>query len=99
MARFFARPAQHIVYDPAYVSKYPPGQGLLLAVGQVLTGEPRWGIWFSIGILAVSVHWMMLAWVSPRWAWVAGGLTILQFGFAHHWAQSLMSYGQILWTT
>ncbi|WP_339733058.1 hypothetical protein [uncultured Gimesia sp.] len=63
----------HIFHQPSYASKYPPGQGLFLAVGQVLTGRPIVGAWLSVALACAAICWMLQAWVPPRWAF-AGGL-------------------------
>src|SRR5882672_6151193 len=62
----------HVLHDPTYQSKYPPGQGLALALGIVTTDEPITGVWFSGALACGALTWMLLAWLPPRWA-VAGG--------------------------
>lgn len=68
----------HILQWPTYMSKYPPAQGLLLAAGQVLTGDPLVGVWLSVAWAAAGVCWMLQAWVPPRWAFLGGLLAALR---------------------
>ena len=37
----------HIIHRPTYNGKYPVGQALFLAAGQLLCGLPLAGVWLS----------------------------------------------------
>lgn len=79
--------SMHIIQQPTYQAKYPPGQGLAIALGQATIGIPMAGIWLSCALCAAAVWWMLAAWVPPRWA-VLGGL-LWAFKLApSNWAQS-----------
>jgi hypothetical protein len=80
----------HIIQQPTYMSKYPPGQGLVMAIGQVTAGHPIVGVWMSFGFMCAAISWMLYAWVSPRWALLGGALALINpvLGVAGYWAQS-----------
>jgi len=80
----------HIIQQPTYMSKYPPAQGLALAVGQLIAGHPIVGVWLSFGLMCAAICWMLYAWVSPRWALLGGMLALINpmLGIAGDWAQS-----------
>lgn len=65
----------HVIHEPSYQSKYPPGQGLVLAAGQALTGHPIAGVWLSFAAACAAVAWMLAAWLPRRWA-IAGSLLL-----------------------
>jgi hypothetical protein len=78
----------HVIQQPTYASKYPPGQGLALALGQVLFGEPLAGVWLLSGLAAAATYWMLLGWTSPRFAAWGGALWAAHPGFQLAWGQS-----------
>jgi hypothetical protein len=80
----------HIIHQPTYMSKYPPGQGLALAIGQVLGGHPIVGVWMSFGLMCAAICWMLYGWIPPRWAVLGGVLAVINpmLGIASYWAQS-----------
>src|SRR5438105_7369582 len=60
--------SMHVLQQPTYASKYPPGQGMAMALGQVLTGWPIVGVWLSSALACAAICWMLRAWIRPRWA-------------------------------
>jgi hypothetical protein len=81
--------SEHILVRPTYQSKYQPGQGIFMALGQVLTGHPIWGVWLSAALAAAAVHWALLGFMSPRWAFLGAILAILH--------PQLLEWGQRYW--
>lgn len=69
--------ALHIIVSPSYMSKYPPGQGLLLASGIVLGHNPAIGLWINAGLICTAALYMLLAFVPRRWALLGALLTAL----------------------
>lgn len=71
MWRHFESP--HIFHRPTYMSKYPPGQGMALALGKVLSGRAVLGVWLSVAAACAALCWMLAGWLPVRWA-LAGSL-------------------------
>jgi hypothetical protein len=80
----------HIIQQPTYMSKYPPAQGLALAMGQLLGGHPIIGVWISFGVMCAAITWMLYGWTSRSWALFGGAIAIIHpsLGMAGYWAQS-----------
>lgn len=69
--------SMHVLQQPTYASKYPPGQGMALALGQLLTGRPIVGVWLSSALACAAICWMLRAWVRPLWALLGSMLVSL----------------------
>lgn len=74
-----------VLQQPSYSSIYAPGQGLVLAVGQLLFGLPWAGVLLSMALLSALCFWMLRGWVSPGWAFVGGLLAVCEFGPLNTW--------------
>jgi hypothetical protein len=79
--------AFHINFSPRYASMYPPVQGIVLAIGQLL-GKPWIGVVLTCGAMVAVVYWMLLAWLPPRWALLGGVIVWLKFCLTSYWINS-----------
>ena len=78
----------HIIQRPTYMAKYPPAQGLLLAIGQLIGGHPILGVKISVALACAAICWMLQAWVPSRWAFLGGLMAITRIGGVGYWSQS-----------
>jgi hypothetical protein len=78
----------HVFQRPTYQAKYPPAQGLFLALGQ-RTGElPILGVWASLALACAATCWMLGAIVPRPWALLGGMLMATNPHMAGWWGQS-----------
>ena len=77
----------HVNWHPAYASMYPPGQGVALAIGEVL-GNPWIGVLLSVAAMCAAITWMLEAWLPAGWALLGGAMVALKLGVASYWVNS-----------
>jgi hypothetical protein len=77
-----------VLLHPSYMSKYPPGQGIALAAGQLIFHLPFAGVMLSCAIMCVTLYWALCAIVPQRWAFLGGVIAAIQFGWMSYWDNS-----------
>ncbi len=80
--------AIHVLSQPCYQGKYPPGLALFMAIGDLLFGQPIAGVWIADVLMVATAAYAMYAWLPPFWALVGATLIAMRFGIVGHWAQA-----------
>ncbi|MDQ2840169.1 MAG: hypothetical protein M3Y72_03840, partial [Acidobacteriota bacterium] len=75
----------HITMLPTYMSMYFPAQGMAMAAGKVLLGDPWFGVLVTTALMCAALCWMLQAWLPPKWALLGGFLAILRLGLFSYW--------------
>jgi hypothetical protein len=78
----------NINMHPSYQSMYPPGQGMVLALGEKLTGAPWVGVVLSVAVMCAVFCWMLQGWMPPQWALLGGIYAIVRYGIFSYWINS-----------
>ncbi|CAN5513964.1 hypothetical protein BH09PLA1_BH09PLA1_07130 [soil metagenome] len=89
-----------VLTQPTYASKYPPGQGMFLALGEVIAREPIVGVWISTALACGAIAWLTGAVLSRRWSTLCGLLAathpqILDWNWSY-WGGSVALLGGAL---
>ena len=85
----------HIDMKPTYMSMYFPAQGMVLAAGKVLFGQPWFGVLISGALMCAGLCWMLQAWLPPSWALLGGFLAVLRLALFSYWTNAYDSGGPI----
>jgi hypothetical protein len=80
----------HVIWHPTYMSMYPPGEGLVLAAGQIL-GCAWIGQLLVAALMCASICWMLQGWIPPQWALLGGLLTLPRLGLLSYWTNGYWS--------
>ena len=67
------------------MSMYFPAQGMVLAAGKILTGNPWFGVWLTAGLMCSAICWMLYAWLPPGWALLGGILAVMRLALFSYW--------------
>jgi hypothetical protein len=77
----------HIVVEPSYAAKFPIGSGALMAIGKLMFGEWKVGMWIAASVACIAITWMLLVALPMRWAWTFGMLSALHPMWQTGWSQ------------
>ncbi|MGD0963843.1 MAG: hypothetical protein ABSA57_08085 [Candidatus Acidiferrales bacterium] len=77
----------HVNQLPTYMSKYPPAQGAILALGEVL-GHPWIGVLLSCAAMCAAFLWAFQGWLPPQWAFLGTVLLLFRISLFSYWINS-----------
>ncbi|MGA7929306.1 MAG: hypothetical protein WCA20_25315 [Candidatus Sulfotelmatobacter sp.] len=80
----------HLIWHPTYMSMYPPGQGLILGLGEVL-GNPWIGQLLASAVMCAAACWMLQGWIPSRWALLGGLLVVARLGLLSYFTNGYWS--------
>jgi hypothetical protein len=82
----------YVLQYPTYAASYPPGQGIVLAVSQRLTGVPWFGVLLAAGAMCGSVCWALQGMLDPAWALLGGLVSVVDLTLFNISNPSELSY-------
>lgn len=85
----------HITMQPTYASMYFPAQGLVLAAGKVLLGNPWYAVLLTSALMCAAICWMLQAWMPASWALLGGMLAIVHLGLFSYWINTYHAAGAL----
>ena len=85
----------HIDMKPTYMSMYFPAQGLVLAAGKVVFGNPWFGLLIATALMCAAICWMLQAWLPPSWALLGGLFAVVHLGLFSYWIDTYTGAGSL----
>ncbi len=85
----------HVDMKPTYMSMYFPAEGLALAAGKVLFGQPWFGVLITGSLMCAALCWMLQGWLPPSWALLGGLIAILRLSLFSYWENTYHTGGTI----
>jgi len=85
----------HITMQPTYASMYFPAQGLAMAAGKLLAGNPWAAVLVLSALMCAALCWMLQGWLPPTWALLGGVLAMLRLGLFSYWVNTYSGGGLI----
>lgn len=85
----------HVDMLPTYASMYFPAQGLLMAAGKVLFGQPWFGVLISGALMCSAICWMLRGWLPSSWALLGGFLAVMRIALFSYWTSTYHTAGPI----
>jgi hypothetical protein len=86
----------HETMVPTYQSMYFPAQGLLLASGKLLFGNPWFALLISAALMCAALCWMLQAWLPATWAFLGGVIAVIHIGLFSYWVNTYHAGGTLI---
>jgi hypothetical protein len=85
----------HVTMQPTYQSMYFPGEGLILAAGTVIFGNPWIGQLIVSALMCALLCWALQAWLPANWALLGGMIAVLRLGVFSYWTNTYHAGGSL----
>jgi hypothetical protein len=85
----------HIDMKPTYMSMYFPAQGMVMAAGQIIAGNPWYGLLAACSLMCAAFCWMLQGWLPPGWALLGGMLAVVRLALFSYWIDTYTGAGAI----
>ncbi len=85
----------HVSMQPTYQSMYFPGEGLVLAAGTIIFGNPWIGQLIVSALMCAAVCWALQVWLPANWALLGGLIAVLRLGVFSYWTNTYHAGGSL----